>query len=71
MSEPRIPIANIYYMFCYAWDRFEQAKATAVGAESIQGHPVRIVTIDLAQEWSAIDASLRSLLTSPQTAAAA
>jgi 5-methylcytosine-specific restriction enzyme subunit McrC len=34
VPEPRIPIANIYYMFCYAWDRFEQAKATSVGAEA-------------------------------------
>ncbi len=34
MSASRIPVANIYYLFCYAWDRFEQAKAIDVGAES-------------------------------------
>ncbi len=39
MSEPRIPITNIYYMFCYAWDRFEQAKATDVGSETSPDMP--------------------------------
>jgi 5-methylcytosine-specific restriction enzyme subunit McrC len=29
--EPRIPIENIYYMFCYAWDRFEVARSLPVG----------------------------------------
>lgn len=33
MSAPKIPIANIYYLFCYAWDRFEQARAISTGAE--------------------------------------
>ncbi|MFD1987429.1 hypothetical protein ACFSOZ_33960 [Mesorhizobium newzealandense] len=27
---PSIPIENIYYLFCYAWDRFEEAKAISV-----------------------------------------
>jgi len=31
MSSPRIPIENIYYLFCYAWDRFEQARTIGVG----------------------------------------
>lgn len=26
-----IPIENIYYLFCYAWDRFPEAKAIGVG----------------------------------------
>lgn len=26
-----IPIENIYYLFCYAWDRFPEGKAIAVG----------------------------------------
>src|SRR5690554_5725699 len=34
MPASRIPIANVYYLFCYAWDRFEQAKAIDVGAET-------------------------------------
>ncbi|GAA0728976.1 5-methylcytosine restriction system specificity protein McrC [Sphingomonas japonica] len=33
MPSPKIPIANIYYLFCYAWDRFEQARAISAGAE--------------------------------------
>lgn len=48
MSEPRIPIANIYYMFCYAWDRFEQAKATDVGAESSPDLPNLLARVLLA-----------------------
>ncbi len=34
MSAPAIPIENIYYLFCYAWNRFEQAQAADVGAAS-------------------------------------
>ena len=26
-----IPIQNIYYLFCYAWDRFEESKVVDVG----------------------------------------
>ena len=48
MSEPRIPIANIYYMFCYAWDRFEQAKATEVGAETSPDLPNLLARVLLA-----------------------
>ena len=29
-----IPIENIYYLFCYAWDRFEEAKAIPLGGTS-------------------------------------
>jgi 5-methylcytosine-specific restriction enzyme subunit McrC len=28
-----IPILNLYYIFCYAWDQFEQGQAVSVGAE--------------------------------------
>ncbi|OOG70028.1 5-methylcytosine-specific restriction endonuclease system specificity protein McrC [Sinorhizobium sp. A49] len=31
MSAPLIPIENIYYLFCYAWNRFEEAKTIPVG----------------------------------------
>ncbi|MCJ1962075.1 5-methylcytosine-specific restriction endonuclease system specificity protein McrC [Novosphingobium mangrovi (ex Hu et al. 2023)] len=48
MSDPRIPIANIYYMFCYAWDRFEQAKATDVGAEPSPDLPNLLARVLLA-----------------------
>jgi 5-methylcytosine-specific restriction enzyme subunit McrC len=26
-----IPIENVYYLFCYAWDRFREAKAIGIG----------------------------------------
>lgn len=31
MNAPKIPIENIYYLFCYAWNRFEQAQAIPLG----------------------------------------
>lgn len=31
---PSIPIENIYYLFCYAWDRFEEAQAVSVKGTS-------------------------------------
>jgi 5-methylcytosine-specific restriction enzyme subunit McrC len=33
LSEPTIPIRNLYYLFCYAWNRFEEAQAISTGAE--------------------------------------
>ena len=32
-ASPHIPIANVYYLYCYAWERFEEGRALAVGAE--------------------------------------
>lgn len=29
-----IPIANLYYLYCYAWERFPEGKALAVNAEN-------------------------------------
>jgi len=29
---PPIPIENIYYLFCYAWNRFEEAQSIPLGA---------------------------------------
>ena len=29
--EPRIPIQNLYYLFCYAWNRFEEGNVIDVG----------------------------------------
>lgn len=34
VTAPSIPIENIYYLFCYAWNRFEQAKAVDVGGSA-------------------------------------
>lgn len=28
----QIPITNLYYLFCYAWDRFEEGKSLGVGS---------------------------------------
>jgi 5-methylcytosine-specific restriction enzyme subunit McrC len=39
MGEFKIPIANIYYLFCYAWNRFEEAEQLAVGAEQCPDLP--------------------------------
>lgn len=33
MTEPVIPVENIYYLFCYAWNRFEEARTISTGAE--------------------------------------
>lgn len=33
VTKSRIPVRNIYYMFLYAWNRFEQGKDIPVGAE--------------------------------------
>jgi len=32
-EQSQIPIANIYYLYCYAWERFPEGKALAVGSE--------------------------------------
>ena len=31
VNAPTIPIENIYYLFCYAWNRFEQAQSIPLG----------------------------------------
>jgi 5-methylcytosine-specific restriction enzyme subunit McrC len=31
VSSPSIPIENVYYLFCYAWNRFEEAQSIPVG----------------------------------------
>lgn len=31
-AQPAIPIENIYYLFCYAWDHFEEAQSVPLGA---------------------------------------
>ena len=32
-----IPIENIYYLFCYAWNRFEEAQGNSGWRESQPG----------------------------------
>jgi len=39
VSEPAIPISNLYYLFCYAWNRFEEARAISTGAEDSSDLP--------------------------------
>lgn len=34
MTAAPIPIENIYYLFCYAWNRFEDAQGISVGADA-------------------------------------
>ena len=34
VNAPAIPIENIYYLFCYAWNRFEQAQSIDVGGSA-------------------------------------
>jgi len=45
---PKIPIENIYYLFCYAWDRFEEAQAVGVGAEASPDLPNLLAKVLLA-----------------------
>ncbi|MBX3571654.1 MAG: hypothetical protein KF694_04800 [Mesorhizobium sp.] len=33
-TAPAIPIENIYYLFCYAWDRFEEAQSIPIGGSA-------------------------------------
>ena len=33
-NAPAIPIENIYYLFCYAWDRFEEAQSIPIGGST-------------------------------------
>ena len=50
MSEPAppIPIENIYYLFCYAWDRFDEAQAISVGAVASPDLPNLLAKVLLA-----------------------
>lgn len=34
MSTSLIPIENIYFLFCYAWNRFDEAQSVTLGGES-------------------------------------
>lgn len=47
-SAPLIPIENIYYLFCYAWDRFEEAQAVPLGGETSPDLPNLLAQVLLA-----------------------
>lgn len=40
-----IPIENVYYLFCYAWDRFEEAQTVAVGGGSSPNLPTLLAKV--------------------------
>lgn len=45
---PSIPIQNVYYLFCYAWGRFEDAQSLPVGAEASPDLPNLLARILLS-----------------------
>jgi 5-methylcytosine-specific restriction enzyme subunit McrC len=45
---PAIPIENIYYLFCYAWDRFEEAQAVSIQGISSPDLPNLLAKVLLA-----------------------
>jgi len=45
VTEPTIPIRNLYYLFCYAWNRFEEAKAISTGAEESPDLPNLLASV--------------------------
>jgi 5-methylcytosine-specific restriction enzyme subunit McrC len=48
MTPPKIPIENIYYLFCYAWDCFEEARAISTGAEASPDLPNLLARVLIA-----------------------
>ena len=48
MSESAIPVANIYYLYCYAWNRFQAGSQLAVGAEDSPDLPTLLAKVLLA-----------------------
>ena len=35
-AAPLIPIENVYYLFCYAWNRFEEARTRLLYGEALR-----------------------------------
>lgn len=48
MTSPTIPIRNLYYLYCYAWNRFEEAQTIAVEAEQGPDLPTLLVRVLMA-----------------------
>ena len=44
----QIPIENVYYLFCYAWDRFEEAKTAEVGGSPSPNLPTLLAKVLLS-----------------------
>lgn len=44
----QIPIENVYYLFCYAWDRFEEAQSVEVGGSSSPDLPTLLAKVLLS-----------------------
>lgn len=44
----QIPIENIYYLFCYAWDRFEEAQTIEVGGGASPDLPTLLAKVLLS-----------------------
>jgi len=44
-----IPIENIYYLFCYAWDRFEEAESIPLGATPSPDLPNLLARVMLSE----------------------
>jgi len=47
-ATPLIPIANIYYMFCYAWDRMREAQSIGLGGVESPDLPNLLARVLLA-----------------------
>ncbi|MEB3047692.1 5-methylcytosine-specific restriction endonuclease system specificity protein McrC [Rhizobium mulingense] len=48
MSASSIPIKNIYYLFCYAWNRFEEALSVPVGGATSPDLPNLLARVMLS-----------------------
>lgn len=48
MSASSIPIKNIYYLFCYAWNRFEEALSVSVGGATSPDLPNLLARVMLS-----------------------
>jgi 5-methylcytosine-specific restriction enzyme subunit McrC len=44
----QIPIENVYYLFCYAWDRFEEAQTAEVGGSASPNLPTLLAKVLLS-----------------------
>ncbi|MDQ3521389.1 MAG: hypothetical protein M3434_03495 [Gemmatimonadota bacterium] len=47
-NDPKIPIENIYYLFCYAWGRFDEAQSIGVGSDPSPDLPNLLAKVLLA-----------------------
>jgi len=57
-DSPKIPIENIYYLFCFAWNRFETARSIGLGTEESPDLPNLFSKVLLAGSRSLISRGL-------------